>query len=68
MKLRSLVLRLIVVWMPVLPPAPLIARQQREASPTRTPAAVVETAGMSRGTATTLHNREGIVVAQDSGD
>jgi hypothetical protein len=51
-----------------LPPAPLIARQQPEASPTRTPAAVVETSGTSRGAVTTLHNREGIVVAQDSGD
>ena len=58
MKLRSLVLRLIVVWMPVLPPAPLIARQQREASPSRTPAAVVSNAGTSRGAEPTLHNRE----------
>jgi hypothetical protein len=68
MKLRSLVLRLIVVWMPVLPPAPLIAREQREASPTRTPSAVVETWRTSRGAQPTLHNRERIVVAQDSGD
>src|SRR5882762_3804101 len=37
MKLRSLVLRLIVVWMPVLPPTPLIARAQREAPSMATP-------------------------------
>jgi len=38
MKLRYLIIRLIVVWIPVLPPTPLIARQQREISPRRAPA------------------------------
>ena len=32
MKLRSLVLRTILAWVPILPPPPLLARPQREAA------------------------------------
>jgi hypothetical protein len=44
MKLRSLVIRAIFAWLPIMPPAPLIARPQREASSMRPPVHVVVTA------------------------
>ena len=44
MKLRSLIVRLVVAWIPVLPPAPLIAQLQREASPVRPAVHVAMTA------------------------
>lgn len=56
MKLRSLVVRLIVVWIPVLPPTPLIARAQRQASLIATPVHV--TAAEGRGTEMSVTNRE----------
>ena len=65
MKLRSLVVRLIVMWMPVLPPTPLIERPQREASPMATPIHV--TAAASRGAKVSVINRELVIVAQNSG-
>jgi hypothetical protein len=55
MKLRSLVLRLIVVWMPVLPPTPLIARAQRDASSMATPVHV--TAEARHGTEVSVIHR-----------
>ena len=67
MKLRSLVIRLIVVWIPVLPPTPLIARPQREASPRGVPVHVVVTAEASRGANVSAINRESFRVAQNSG-
>jgi hypothetical protein len=45
MKLRSLVIRTILAWVPILPPPPLLARPQGEASPPvflRGPALVVD--------------------------
>jgi hypothetical protein len=57
MNLRSLVIRLIVVWMPVLPPTPLIARAQREGPSTGTPVHVVVTAGARSGTEVSVINR-----------
>jgi hypothetical protein len=67
MNLRSLVIRLIVVWIPVLPPPPLIARQQREASPTGVPVHVLVTAEASCGTEVSVINRELLIVRQHSG-
>jgi hypothetical protein len=56
MKLRSLVVRLIVLWIPVLPPTPLIARAQRQASLIATPVHVTAAAG--RGSEMSVTNRE----------
>jgi hypothetical protein len=67
MNLRSLVIRLIVVWIPVLPPTPLIARPQREASPTGAPVHVVVTADARHRTEVSLINRELVTVGQNSG-
>jgi hypothetical protein len=54
MKLRSLIIRLLVVWMPVFPPAPLIARAQRAALPIEDPVHLVT---IAEGTGSAgLHN------------
>jgi hypothetical protein len=65
MNLRSLVIRLIVVWIPVLPPPPLIARPQREASLMATP--VHATAAARCGTEASVINRGLVVFMQHSG-
>jgi hypothetical protein len=65
MKLRSLVIRLIVVWIPVLPPTPLIARAQREASSTENPVHVI--AAARRGTEVSAINRESFILVWNSG-
>jgi hypothetical protein len=63
MKLRSLVIRLIVVWIPVLPPTPLIARAQRETPLLATP--VHLTPAACRCTETSVINRELVMVVQN---
>jgi hypothetical protein len=67
MKLGSLVIRTIFAWMPILPPPPLIARQQREASPTGAPVHVLVIAEGSCGTEVSVINRELLIVMQHSG-
>ena len=44
MKLRSLIVRLIVLWIPLLPPTPLIARVHQKVSTTENPLNLVGTA------------------------
>jgi hypothetical protein len=66
MKLRSLIIRLILVWMPVLPPTSLIARARREASSMATPLHV--TASARRCTEVCLNNRGLVMVARNSGE
>jgi hypothetical protein len=48
MKLHLLIIRLIALWVPVLPPTPLIARAQRAASPIEDPVHLVMIAGAPR--------------------
>jgi hypothetical protein len=59
MKLGSLVIRTIFAWVPILPPPPLIARQQREASFMATPVHV--TAATRRDTEVSVINRKLII-------
>ena len=67
MKLRSLVIRLFVMWMPVLPPTPLLARSQREAPSTGVPVHAVMTAGAHHGTDVSVINRKLVMAGRNSG-
>jgi hypothetical protein len=49
MKLHLLIIRLIALWVPVLPPTPLIAQAQRAASPVEDPVHLVVIAEVPRG-------------------
>jgi hypothetical protein len=67
MKLRSLVIRLIVVWIPILPPTPLIAKYQRGGSPTGGPVHLLVTAEARHSSEMSVINRGLAIVVQNSG-
>jgi len=67
MKLRSLVIRLIVLWIPVLPPTPLIARQQREVSSIRSRVHMVVATEARHTAKVSVINHESVIVERNSG-
>jgi hypothetical protein len=67
MKLRSLVIRMILALVPILPPPALIAKPQREISPTDPLLHVAVTAEARHRTKVSAINRESVTVVQNSG-
>jgi hypothetical protein len=67
MKLRSLVIRTILAWVPILPPPPLFAQPPEEVSLAGPPVDLVVTGEARFGTEVSAINRAWDIVGQNSG-
>jgi len=67
MKLRSLVIRAILAWVPILPPPPLFAQPPEEVSLAGPPVDLVVAGEARYGTEVSAINRALDIVGQNSG-